>query len=634
MKLLNIAHRFSLAVLVFLCISETMIRAQHVEMKPKYPEKLLQEFEIIPSPPLQFAELQMEFKPEQADMNFDPGLKHVSALHRSRDQEDSLLLHHRKIDLVKNDPSIPRIGQDDTEYQGPFKITIGESFYGDIDGGCPNDNTIAVSRAGRIISMVNGQVGIFTTSGAKLNNYTLTEFFRGTTNASPCDPKVEYDPETDRFFMFAQDCGSDQTKFNIAFGFSKTNDPNGSWYIYKFSTDPFDDGSWSDYPKVAINQDEVFISLNLFGRSGGSYRQAIMYQLDKTAGFAGKTMPYKIWTGFKNGTAMPVRSGSRGQYGPGIYAIQTVAGGSDYINFYDITGKLGDASSQLIYKQIATTSYQPGSPAYQSGTSYRLDVGDCRCLDGYYQNGLIHFVFTAEDGSGYSGVRYHRFDPVKLDMGQYKFFSASDNRDYTYPSISPFSSALGDHTAVIHFASSGENFYPDMRAKLYHHDFSSDPSMRIHVGPGVNTDCYNGKYVRWGDYTGVCWHYGKSSPTVWVAGSVASSSSNIWWTYIAELNSMATATEDVKHQSKLSLYPNPAQDRIVVHFEVSEAAALTFAIFNTSGQLISNIFKSTAMQGSNEFSFSTGSLRPGIYFMKIINDRNEIVKTERFVVSE
>ncbi|MBK9270728.1 MAG: T9SS type A sorting domain-containing protein [Saprospiraceae bacterium] len=617
---------FCLLILIF------ESKAQNPEAKPAYPLSIQEQFVSIPSPPLLRVPLHMEFTPKQANMDFDPSIKNLIAPHRSKEQEESMKLHRLKIDAIKNDPSVRRKGTDEAESGGPLKLTIGTTFYGDIDGACPNDNTIAVSKAGRIISMMNSHVGIYNTSGAKLNFYTLTEFFRGSTNSSPCDPKVEYDPVADRFFMFIQDCGSDNTKNNIAFGFSKTNDPNGSWNIYKFATDPFGDGSWSDYPKVAINQDEVFVSINLFGKNGGSYRQAILYQLDKTDGYAGRTMDYKIWTGFKNGTILPIRSGANGHYGPGIYAVQAVAGGGSYINYYDITGKLSDANSRLIHQQLNTDAYQPGSPAYQYNTSYRLDVGDCRMQDGYYQNGVIHFVFTAEDGSGYSGIRYHRIDPVKLDINNYQFFSSADERDFAYPAISPFSNIPTDRSSVIHFASSGKDFYPDMRAKLYHHDFSSDNSIRVKVGPGPNKDCDNGDYVRWGDYSGIARHYGLSAPTVWIAGSVGNDIKYSWWTYIAEIKAVATATHDPLTSHEVVLSPNPAFDKVKVEFELKQATPLIFAIYNSTGQLVSRIFESDVAQGNNVFSFSTGQLVAGNYFLKILNNQNEILKTEPFVV--
>ena len=136
------------------------------------------------------------------------------------------------------------------------------------------------------------------------------------------------------------------------------------------------------------------------------------------------------------------------------------------------TSGFEDANAKLLYQKLITTSYEPYGNAYQYGTSVRLDICDCRMQDWYYLNGIIHFVFSADD-QGYSGIRYHRLDPTLLNINNFQIFSASDERDFCYPSIAPFSNVTGDHTSVIHFASSGIDYYPDMRAKLYFNDFTS-----------------------------------------------------------------------------------------------------------------------------------------------------------------
>lgn len=608
------------------------VSAQSNEIKPKYSDEQLKEFDIIPGPALKTKALSFEFKPFQADMRFNPELKAGSSPNISEESEEIMSNLKSNKDYLKHPPyNVNRIGHNDDPAFGPIRIKVGTTFYADIDGACPNDNTIAISKSGRIISMMNQYVGIYTSSGTKINIYTLENFFNNYMNSGPCDPKVEYDPVADRFFMFLQDCNASPEK--IAFGFSKTNDPNGNWFIYIFDSDGLQDGSWSDYPKVAINSEEIFVSMNLFPQNGGSYRQSIVYQLDKSDGYAGLNMNYKIWTGFQKGTILPIRSGDRGLYGPGIYCVQTASGGDSYINYYDITGSLSDASSKLIYKKLSTTSYEPSGNAYQKGTSYRLDIGDCRGMDGFYQSGLIHFVFSADD-QGYSGIRYHRLDPKVLDGNKFEIFSSSDLKDYCYPSISAFTSSTNDQTAVIHFAASGENDYPEMRAKIFHSDFSSDPSILIKQGPGPQTNCYNStkESARWGDYSGIARHYSGSSPKLWVAGSVGNNTNGKWWTYIAEINSEVNSVSDQKEINSINSFPNPAIDRINFTIEFNTNKMVQFNILDDRGQLISEAFKGALHQGSNNFSITTQDLTAGSYLLQIITENNEIIKTEKFVV--
>ncbi|MBK9722539.1 MAG: T9SS type A sorting domain-containing protein [Saprospiraceae bacterium] len=618
--------------LLILVFSQGLLFAQFVEHKADYNGSVVQAFKIINSPALKEKQLSVVLRPSQADVRFNPFLQHPISPNKSEFDDDIQILKARKDYLKKAPYSTLRKGHGEASPQ-LAEILVGRSFYADIDGSCPNDNTIAVSKAGRIMSMMNEFVGIYNSQGNKINVYTLNDFFNGFISETVCDPKVEYDPVADRFFMFIQGCNEDPQ--NIAFGFSQTNDPNGNWAIYLFESDGLNDGSWSDYPKIAVNRDEVFISLNLFGRgASGKYKQSIMYQLNKADGYASKTLRYKIWSGFQPGTILPIRSGANGQYGPGVYAVQASAGGSDYFYFYDITGSLSDPNSKLLYQKLSTVAYEPSGNAYQLGTTIRLDIGDCRLQDGYYQDGLIHFVFSADD-QGFSGVRYHRLNPVMLDANAFEIFSSSDLRDYCYPSIAPFSNNVNDKSAIIHFTSSGENHYPDIRAKLFYNDFSSATSIRVKVGPGPQENCYNStkNYARWGDYTGTARQYNASVPTVWVAGSVGNNINGKWWTYIAELYSSPTATIEKKLTQEIVLFPNPVEDRLHLEIQVKQQLKVYFILKDEQGKTISKMYEGILMTGENKFSFSTSALSNGIYFLSIETEKHEIIKTEKVLVN-
>lgn len=610
----------------FLWLSSVTLCAQEKDSKKSYPEYILSQFSSLPSPELRIKALTKTITPAQADMKFDPFLRHPVSENRAEHYSEIGTLKASK-DYLKQEPykslrnsKYAEMPVDNDDFQ------VGYEFYGDIDGSCPNDNTIAISKAGRVISMMNDYVGIYSSQGSKINTYTLGTFFKGLLDNSLCDPKVEYDPEADRFFMYIQECNSDPQY--IAFGFSQTNNPNGNWHIYVFDSDALGDGSWTDYPKVAINESEVYVSVNLFGRgASGTYKQSVMYQLNKTQGYSGQTMNYKIWTGFQPGTILPIRSGANGLYGPGIYAVQGRAGGTDHFYFYDITGALNDPNSRLLTTKVTTDPYEPSGNAYQLGTTVRLDIGDCRFQDGYYQNGMIHFVFAADD-QGYSGIRYHRLDPTKLNGNNYDLVSSSDLRDYVYPAISPFGK-VNDQTSIVHFSSSGENHYPDMRAKLYFNDFTSDPSRRIKVGTGSQYSCYSSSKnsARWGDYNGIARHYGKTNPTVWVAGSVGNDINGKWRTYIAEIISVTTQTNESEKNFKLEVFPNPTSDRYSVILNSDIKEFVKFKLHDIRGKLIAELYEGLLIPGENKFSFSTSQLNNGVYFLIIESNQHEQKKS-------
>ncbi len=570
--------------------------------------------------------------PNQADMKFDPTVKSLASKNHAKEANE---LYKYKQEIYPMKGRIPtndyNVFKDESDERG-VSFNLGKSFYGDIDGGCPNDNTISVSNGGKIISMMNGAVGIYNTNGSKLNTYGLGSFFNNLIG-DPCDPKVEYDRVSDRFFMFVQACGDYKDK--IAFGFSQTNDPNGNWYIYVFSSDPFSDGSWSDYPKIGFTKDEVFVSLNLFGATDGNYRQSVVYQLDKKAGYKGENLTNLLWRDFKEGTMLVIRSGVN-QYGPGVYLVNTHFQSASEFTLYDITNNI-NGNPQLKTYKIPTTYYEVPAAADQAGSSQKLDTGDGRAQDGFYQNGIIHFVHSVSD-KGYGAVRYYRINTS--DMNGNNFFTTSDagNKDYVYPSLSPFTNSPTDQTAILHFGASGVNYYSEMRAKVFNHDFTTEASGLIKAADAPTTDCYDsGRGVsRWGDYTGIALQYNGSVPTVWVAGSISSTFTGIWWTYIAELKAqgVSTSTSDEDIMREWKAYPNPTQNRINLEFNIEKRGEVNFTLYNYTGQVVSELYRDVVKNGDNRFSFDVSSLDDGIYLLTVKNSNNEIIKNEKIIVAK
>lgn len=598
------------------------------QVKPKAPDHSYL-VSTKASPEGQEMKLTATVSPALADMKFSPKLIAATSPNHSRDMSE-LLAAKRQAAIEKKQSIGVGIEGNDVENDRSVSFDLGTGFYGDIDGGCPNDNTIAVS-SNRIISMMNGNVGIYNKSGSKINIYSLEAFFGNNIN-SPCDPKVEYDAIQDRYFMFVQACG--QAKDNVAMAFSETSDPNGSWNTYVFPSDALGDGSWSDYPKVAITTDEVFVSLNLFAQTGdGAYRGSIVYQMDKHDGYSGNSLSYKIWEGF-NSTTLIVRSGTH-QYGPGAYLITGSAFEGDKIVLSDITGNL-DSNAELKQYDVPVDYFSIPAAANQRGTDYTLDTGDCRIQDGYYQDGTIHFVYSVSD-VGWGAYRYHRLDPVTLNGNNYTLTSASGEKDYSYPSISPFTTDGTDQTAIVHFAASGRDIFPEIRAKVFNDDFSSENSAQVRQGTGpIYDDCYdsNRETNRWGDYTGIAYDYTTTLPTVWIAGSIAGADVNVWWTWIHELtaNGVSTPTLDIDKEN-FTAYPNPSIDYLSVNIEVTTKVSTTFQLTDATGRHISTLYKGVMHAGENTFTFDTSSLRPGIYYLNLINNNNEIIKSEKIVVS-
>ncbi len=563
--------------------------------------------------------------PDQADMRFNPDFFPAASENES-DEETQKQALIRMAGQRKSQAGTFPDTDESSEVQGiDFKIT--EGFFPGLSGGCPNDNSVAVSNSNRIMGMVNGSVGIYTTGGRKINIYSLDRFFKSHVHG-PCDPKVIYDPSADRFIMFAQSCREERD--NIAIAFSNTNNPNGRWNFYLFPTDVDGQNSWSDYPKIGYTKKEVFLSLRIFS-SDRKYKQTVLYQMDKLDGYSGRPLTYRLWQNLPFSTAV-VRSGI-GVYGPGAYLVNTSSHSGSDITLIDITDNL-DNNPKLIKYKIPTPPYQVSGPCSQPEGAEQLDPGDCRLQDAYYQNGIIHFVFS-DNQSDWVAVRYHRLDVNNMDGMNYKLIHFAGTKDYTYPCLSPFTNDLNNQTSIVFFQATGPDYYPEIRGKVFDNNFEYQSSRVIYAGKASVTKCYSNRrgFIRWGDYTGIAFKYDAEIPTVWVAGSIGRVGYDGWHTYMAELTATGypIATKDLT-DTKISISPNPGTDRIYIYVESNIRQGARFYLIDQMGNQISMIMSNVLYQGVNTFSFDVGTLPAGSYFIRIVNDQNQIVKNEKIQV--
>lgn len=613
---------FSLVQLISLS-SQNFIEEKKISIDAKYAVQRIKSNDLSEKP------LTFVAKPFLADIKYGPTLRHISSPNESENDKEVLKYKKENQHLKGRIETTTIANESDISYSRGIDFEVGETLYGDIDGACPNDNTIAVGKNGKIVSMMNGEVGIFNTSGGKLSKYNLYSFFYSYIG-DPCDPLVQYDVNQDRYIMFVQACGNYKDK--IAFGFSQTNDPNGDWYVYVFDSDALGDGSWSDYPKLAITRDEAFVGINLFSKEG-SFRQSIIYQMDKMDGYAGNSLTYKIWDGI-DFTPLPVTSGIV-QYYPGAYVVCSESAEGTSLTLYDITNNLGSGDLELIKYSVPVDFYKVPLSASQYGTSQNLDSGDSRMQSGYYQNKIIHAVHTVSD-KGYAAIKYYRINPNDLSHKSFTITGEAAELDYCYPAIVPFTKDSKRDESFISFHSSGTNYYPAMRGKVFNHDFTTIASKEVKSREGVITSCYDEpkEYNRWGDYMGLAYHHGSSTPKVWMAGSL--SSNNLGWvTYIAEAiaTDINTSTTNASDYNKLEVFPNPANQRFAVHLNTTKSFEANFLLYNETGQLISNLYKGGLIEGENKFTFETSSLNNGIYFLQISNNNNEIIQSNKIIIN-
>jgi hypothetical protein len=500
----------------------------------------------------------------------------------------------------------------------------------------PMDNTVAVSNNGNIISMVNSRIAYYSSTGTQTYAATLVDLINDNQISSNlCDPKVIYSNTDDKFIIFAQTCDGVAATSALIVGFSISSNPADGWYFYYFSGNPLNDGSWFDYPKIAISNDEVFISGNLFFQGGG-FNEAVVYQIQKGPAFVGGNINYQVWTGIPGNpfTLLPVSYGQTGTYGPGIYMVSTAGStqGSTNINLYAITNNLASQTAQLQSAGVTTTNYSVAADAPQPGTSKTLDVGDCRALDGFFLDGVIHFVHNVDIGSGWNGIRYNRLTP-QTATNVASTYGEQGVADNCYPAVASVSNTTTDKSVIIAYNRVSSTVFPETRVINCDNAMQWSSSTLVKAGANcVDHNWVSGNSERWGDYTGICRKYNDNPASVWMSGKWGKQNKQ-WGTWVAKILANPVSVPEVaSNEAQSKVYPNPVIDQYYVEFDLPVKQDVVVTVIDAQGRLVKELHKGTAQAGKNIFSFNKANLTPGTYFLKIIGGQTTI-RNEKIIIA-
>ena len=102
--------------------------------------------------------------------------------------------------------------------------------------------------------------------------------------------------------------------------------------------------------------------------------------------------------------------------------------------------------------------------------------------------------------------------------------------------------------------------------------------------------------------------------SVYILNANAAYAVGDWGTILKTTNvGLGIIEKNISQESKYTIYPNPATDKITIthHDELINEAAVS--IFNINGEMILN----NMIQNQNKFEMNISSLSKGIYFVKI-----------------
>lgn len=108
---------------------------------------------------------------------------------------------------------------------------------------------------------------------------------------------------------------------------------------------------------------------------------------------------------------------------------------------------------------------------------------------------------------------------------------------------------------------------------------------------------------------------------------VANPNDSTWVDVCFKVRGYSSLTE-IKKQTSLKLFPNPARDIVTIAVE-SSVNNKTIAITDMLGR---RVYSKNTQNKKDNVSVNTSNFRPGVYFVSITAD-NKVIKTEKLVIT-
>ncbi|HOJ05732.1 MAG TPA: T9SS type A sorting domain-containing protein [Bacteroidota bacterium] len=538
----------------------------------------------------------------------------------------------READVVKQQWGPAPIPQATVrENSGAFapNLRIGTNYQANtLTQNTPMDNTIAVSRAGIVVSAGNWDLSVRNAAGQNLAAVNWYDFFAAQQpTAMIYDPRILYDAVHDRFILVVLH-GFTWSESRIFVCFSKSANPMEGWWVFTIAGANLRAGSWFDFPSIGVSEEDFYLCGNMYN-DNSQYQGTILLQIDKRTAFTGTPPRYRYWNVSNGFTLLPASWGRDGGYGPGIYCVSTLAAGGNTVTLWDVTDDY-DGSPELQSSNISVATYAPPRNASQQGTAVPLNTNDCRVLSAFYLKGTLHYVHNDASAAGEATIRYNRMN-VSAKTVQHKSFGLQ-GYSYAYPAVASYSNSDDDHSAVLGFLRSSASIYPEARAVAVDNAMEFTPSVLLRGGQNWVYTIGNTETERWGDYTGIARRPGTSVPEVWVSGCYGNASSR-WGGWVAQLSDAPVGgiTSDNGIPTLPSLYPNPASGDVRFRFHGDAASIVEVRLYDAMGRLLRTLFRDRARAGENEIAIRSSALQPGVYYVRILTNDTE-VRNEKFVV--
>ena len=492
--------------------------------------------------------------------------------------------------------------------------------------GTPLDNHLAVNEAEQVVSTINTHMLVTNTVGFWLGSYKLETFY-SSLGGSPIffDPRIIYDPEQDRFITVLIN-GNDCETSRIVLAFSKTNNPRGEWNLYAIDGCLNDDGTFADYPMIAITKTELFLTYNAV-HSDSSWQTGFygtqIHQINKLNGYNGETLNRRVWKDVSfNGRLLrnicPVRNADE-NLPTDMYFLsnRNFDLTNDTIFLLLLQGQATDSNATIgISARILNTPY--GVPPYAVQPLDSLDTNDARILDGFELDGHIQWVSNTMDfATGRSAVFHGSLEVNDPNWSATGNIISHPTEYLGYPGIAWAGKDPSERDAIIVMSHSSLERNPGGSA-IYTNGLGEYSDMVTVVEGKRSVNMLDGQVERWGDYVGIQRLYHQPG-SVWVSMSYARFNFlNEAWIAKLGRHEETTGTVDIKDEVNMIAYPNPVDNYIQIEIDNPQGFRYRVDLLDVTGNIIKTLYDGPAtFPGKVKMGMATHSLPAGTYILHV-----------------
>jgi hypothetical protein len=296
---------------------------------------------------------------------------------------------------------------------------------------------------GHLMVSLNSDLRVQDRSGTPLATASLNSFWSPVNGGSGAfDPRTIYDPYDDRFVTVACDDARSATSA-ILIGATQTNDPLGTWDIYRVDADA-GNTLWADFPSVGFNDKWVVVQVNMFRISDDLFDRSHVFVFDRAQLYQSSAPFVLIPDATSVGTQSPALT-----YDPSqseLFLIERWNGSMGRLRLSKLSGAVGSPLLSLVGQPVGPSwlNVPPAANhAPQSGSAQRIATNDARIQNLVYRNGTLwttHTVFSSSPDR--ASVQWWEISTAGATLQVARIDDTTGANFYAFPSIAV--NKLGD----------------------------------------------------------------------------------------------------------------------------------------------------------------------------------------------